>query len=642
MFGLPVSRGIAIGRAVLVASSRVDVAHYFIDEERIESEITRLRDARDAVASELSTLKRDLPVEAPAELSALLDVHLMLLHDDTLTGATKQWIRERHYNAEWALSAQLEVLARQFDEMEDEYLRERKADLEQVVERLLRAMERGPASPFAPAPGVSPRDFAGEDPLVLVANDIAPADMLQFKRSVFTGFVTDVGGKTSHTAIVARSMDIPAVVGAREASRLIRQDDWLVIDGDAGIVIVDPSPIVLEEYRFRQRQRDMKRERLSRLRHTPAVTLDGERVELLANIELPADAAVALDAGAVGVGLFRSEFLFMNRDGELPGEDEQFEAYRTAVEAMKGLPVTIRTVDIGADKPLDRMSANELRHEHALNPALGLRAIRWSLSEPGMFRQQLRAILRASAHGKVKILIPMVAHLSEVEHTFEALARAKQQLKEAGRPFTDVEGRRDDRSAGGRADAAGVPAPLRLRLDRHQRPDPVHARDRPRGRGRGAPVRPLAPGGAAAAGAVDRAGARHRQGRQRVRRDGGRSGLHRSAARDGLAQLFDAPVAGRGDQAPGAAHRHTPLVGMARSRAGRRRSREGMHARQAACMRKLRRRRRLEISARVAVCARQKCVQPGTSLIRSRLEQRPSNQSKAGVRQKERRPAKKL
>ncbi|HWH81771.1 MAG TPA: phosphoenolpyruvate--protein phosphotransferase [Burkholderiaceae bacterium] len=438
VFGLPVSRGVAIGRAVLVASSRVDVAHYFIEADRVEAEVTRLRSARDAVAGELTTLQRDLPADAPAELSALLDVHLMLLHDETLTGATKQWIHERHYNAEWALSAQFEVLARQFDEMEDEYLRERKADLEQVVERLLRAMARGPASPFVPAPGVQPRDFAGEDPLVLVANDIAPADMLQFKRSVFTGFVTDVGGRTSHTAIVARSMDIPAVVGAREASRVIRQDDWLVIDGDAGIVIVDPSPIVLEEYRFRQRQSDLGRERLARLRHTPAVTLDGETVELLANIEMPSDARAALEEGAAGVGLFRSEFLFMSRGGELPGEDEQFEAYRAAVEAMQGAPVTIRTVDIGADKPLDRMSANELRHEHALNPALGLRAIRWSLAEPGMFRQQLRAILRAAALGPVRMLIPMVAHLSEVRATLEALDRARQQLSEAGRVFGPV------------------------------------------------------------------------------------------------------------------------------------------------------------------------------------------------------------
>lgn len=437
VFGIPVSRGVAIGRAVLVASSRVDVAHYFIAPAQAEAEIERLRQARDTVVQELSTLQRDLPADAPAELSALLDVHLMLLHDESLTAATKVWIRERHYNAEWALSAQLEVIARQFDEMEDAYLRERKADLEQVVERLLKALTRTELE--VPVGLAVARDFAGEDPLVLVASDIAPADMLQFKSSVFTGFVTDVGGRTSHTAIVARSMNIPAVVGAREASRLIRQDDWVIIDGDAGVVVINPSPIVLEEYRFRQRQSELERARLDRLRHTPAVTLDGQAVELLANIEMPGDAPAALNSGAVGVGLFRSEFLFMNRDGQLPDEEEQFEAYREAVQAMQGLPVTIRTVDIGADKPLDRMSAQELRHEHMLNPALGLRAIRWSLSEPAMFRRQLRAILRASAFGKVRILLPMVAHLSEVRSTLDEIARAKQQLDDRGQSHGPVE-----------------------------------------------------------------------------------------------------------------------------------------------------------------------------------------------------------
>ena len=445
VFGMPVSRGVAIGRAVLVASSRVDVAHYFVAAERIEFEIDRLRQACDEVAAELSALQRDLPPEAPHELSALLDVHLMLLHDESLSGATKTWIQERHYNAEWALSAQLEVLARQFDSMEDAYLRERKADVEQVVERVLRQLSSSAAGVVAGAGTVAPtsalgvRDFGGEDPLVLVANDVAPADMLQFKRSIFTGFVTDVGGRTSHTAIVARSLDIPAVVGAREASRVIRQDDWVVIDGDAGVVIVNPSPIVLEEYRFRQRQSELERARLDRLRHKPAVTLDGEAVELLANIELPDDAPGALEAGAVGVGLFRSEFLFMNRGGDLPGEDEQYEAYRSAVLAMGGLPVTIRTVDVGADKPLERMSAQELRHEHGLNPALGLRAIRWSLAEPSMFRQQLRAILRASAHGKVRVLIPMVAQMAEVRSIVETMARVRQQLDDAGRIYGDVE-----------------------------------------------------------------------------------------------------------------------------------------------------------------------------------------------------------
>jgi phosphotransferase system enzyme I (PtsI) len=437
VFGLPVSRGVAIGRAVLVASSRVDVAHYFIALDAVDAEVQRLRHARDLVSVELEALKHDLPTDAPQELAALLDVHLMLLHDDALTGPTRQWIEERHYNAEWALSAQLEVLSRQFDEMEDEYLRERKADVEQVAERVLRALARGNGAQHDPT--VDARDFAGEDPLVLVADDISPADMLQFKRSVFTGFITDVGGRTSHTAIVARSLDIPAVVGAREASRLIRQDDWVIIDGDAGLVVVDPSPIVLEEYRFRQRQGQLERERLTRLRHKAAITLDGQRVELLANIEMPEDTVAALEAGAEGVGLFRSEFLFMNRDGRLPGEDEQFAAYRAAVLAMRGLPVTIRTVDIGADKPLERSAANEMRHDHMLNPALGRRAIRWSLSEPAMFRAQLRAILRAAAFGPVKLLIPMLSHVNEIRSTFECIERAREQLRHAGTPFGTVE-----------------------------------------------------------------------------------------------------------------------------------------------------------------------------------------------------------
>ena len=441
VFGLPVSRGVAIGRAVLVASSRVDVAHYYVEAGMIEAEVRRLRAARDLVVDELTALKEDVPEDAHDELVALLDVHLMLLQDESLSEATRQWIVERHYNAEWALSSQLEVIARQFDEMEDEYLRDRKADLEQVVERVITALGRlgGDGAPIDDGGGPGPRDFAGEDPLILVAADIAPADMLKFRRSVFTGFVTDVGGRNSHTAIVARSMDIPAVVGAREASRIVTQDDWIIIDGDAGVVIVNPSPIVLEEYRFRQRQVELERARLDRLRHTPAVTLDGHPIELLANIELPSDAQAVLDAGAVGVGLFRSEFLFMNRAGRLPGEEEQYEAYSKVVKALAGLPVTIRTVDIGADKQLDRTPQQQERNnDHYLNPALGLRAIRWSLSEPEMFGEQLRAILRASVHGKVRLLVPMVAQLREVRLLLEAIERAKAQLRLRGQAYLDV------------------------------------------------------------------------------------------------------------------------------------------------------------------------------------------------------------
>ncbi|HSV52019.1 MAG TPA: phosphoenolpyruvate--protein phosphotransferase [Burkholderiaceae bacterium] len=439
LHGLPVARGIAIGRAVLIASSRVDVAHYFVEPAQIEAEIERVRAGRNAVVDELHRLQHDMPKDAPHELAALLDVHLMLLQDEALTTGVKHWITDRLYNAEWALTTQLEVIARQFDEMEDEYLRERKADLEQVVERILRYM-KGVASPVAPS---APRRKTQQDlllddtvdvPLVLIAHDLSPADMLQFKQSVFAGFVTDVGGKTSHTAIVARSMDIPAVVGARGSSQVVRQDDWVIIDGDAGVVIGDPSAIILAEYGFKQRQAELERERLSRLRHTPAVTLDGQKVELLANIEMPEDAAGAVKAGAVGVGLFRSEFLFMGRHGKLPDEEEQYRAYKRAVDGMLGMPVTIRTVDIGADKPLDKSS----KDEGHLNPALGLRAIRWSLADPAMFLTQLRAILRAAAHGQVNLLIPMLAHGSEIRHTISLIDFARAELDNRGVTYGPV------------------------------------------------------------------------------------------------------------------------------------------------------------------------------------------------------------
>lgn len=443
--GLAVSRGIAIGRAVIVASSRLEVAHYFVKPEQVEAEIERLRSARDVVVEEIVKVQQSLhelsSSDAHPELSALLDVHLMLLQDEQLTGGVKHWIAERHYNAEWALTAQLDVIARQFDEMEDPYLRERKADLEQVVERILRVM-RGIASVVAaPALALVSEDdplaeVAASQALVLVAHDLSPTDMLQFKQSAFAGFVTDVGGKTSHTAIVARSMDIPAVVGARSASQLLRQDDWVIIDGDAGVLLIDPSPMLLAEYAAKQRQGEIERERLSRLKNTPAVTLDGQRIELLANIEQPKDVVAALKAGALGVGLFRTEFLFMGRSGKLPDEEEQFHAYRRVVEGMRGLPVTIRTVDVGADKPLER-GAGRGGDDH-LNPAMGLRAIRWSLAEPVVFLVQLRAILRAAAFGPIHLLIPMLAQTSEIRQTLTLIERAREQLVTSGTEYGPV------------------------------------------------------------------------------------------------------------------------------------------------------------------------------------------------------------
>ncbi|GGH65611.1 phosphoenolpyruvate-protein phosphotransferase [Comamonas phosphati] len=410
----------------------MEVVHYFIRPEQIASEIERARSARRAVIDELRRLQEDMPKDAPGELDALLDVHLMLLQDEALAEAIRHWISDRLYNAEWALTTQLEIVSRQFDEMEDEYLRERKADLEQVVERILWHM-KGAGSPVA-APVAGAAETVADTPLVLVAQDLSPADMLQFKSKVFAGFITAVGGKTSHTAIVARSMDIPAVVGARAASQLIRQDDWIIIDGNEGVVIVDPTPMILDEYSFRQRQSELERERLSRLRYTPSITLDGQKIELLANIEQPGDGPAAVRAGAVGVGLFRTEFLFMGRSGNLPGEEEQYRAYREAIDGMQGMPVTIRTLDVGADKPLDKAQPKD----YYLNPALGLRAIRWSLADTAMFRTQLRAILRAAAHGQIHLLFPMLAHRSEIEQTLAQLHQAQSELDAHGVAYGQV------------------------------------------------------------------------------------------------------------------------------------------------------------------------------------------------------------
>ncbi len=421
LHGIPVSRGIAIGRAYLIAPAALDVDHYLVELAQIDDEIERFRAALKLVEQELDTLRADLAADAPSEMGAFISVHLMILNDVMLVQETIDLIRTRRFNVEWALTEQLERLSKHFDDVEDEYLRERKADIEQVVERVLKALA-----------GASPPALHGScDEMIVVAHDIAPADMLQFKGQTFQGFVTDLGGRTSHTAIVARSLGIPAAVGVQQASALIRQDDLIIVDGDHGVVIVDPAPIVLEEYTYRQSEMALERRKLQRLKFSPTQTLCGAKIQLYANIELPEDAQAALDSGATGVGLFRTEFLFMNHKHHLPEEDEQFEAYKRAAQLMNGLPVTIRTIDVGADKPLDSMGGGD-GYETAANPALGLRAIRWSLSEPQMFLTQLRAILRASALGTIKILIPMLAHAQQIDQTLDLIREAKRQLDDAG------------------------------------------------------------------------------------------------------------------------------------------------------------------------------------------------------------------
>ncbi|HEY4139188.1 MAG TPA: phosphoenolpyruvate--protein phosphotransferase, partial [Casimicrobiaceae bacterium] len=328
----------------------------------------------------------------------------------------------QHCNAEWALTQQMGVLVEQFEQIEDSYLRERKNDVVQVGERVLkRLMGR---------PGTLPPTKA-EEQTILVAHDLSPADVIQFKHHHYGAFLTDLGGVTSHTAIVARSLNVPAVVATHNARQLIRDGELLIVDGTNHVVIVNPDRAVLSEYRLKQNELDLARQKLKRLRTKAAETIDGVRIEMQANIELPDDLEQALANGATGIGLFRSEFLFLNRDG-LPSEDEQFEAYRAVAKGMAGKPVTIRTFDLGADKHKEGL---EGLSRVAPNPALGLRAVRFCLAEPRLFLTQLRAILRASHYGNVQILIPMLASVAEIDQTLAMLAQAKETLREQGVPF---------------------------------------------------------------------------------------------------------------------------------------------------------------------------------------------------------------
>ena len=437
LHGIGVSGGIAIGRAHLITAVALDVSHYLVEPGQIAGEVARFEAAIASVQEEFKTLHTTLAHSSPSELGAFLDLHWMILSDGMLSKEPVRIIEERRCNAEWALIQQMDALVAQFDEIEDEYLRERKNDVTQVVERVLKAL-MGVKSPMQSALTKTQKlraQLAQESEMLVVAHELSPADMLIFKQHQFAGFVTDVGGVTSHTAILARSLALPAIVALHHAREWIEEDDWLILDGTAGVLIVAPDDEVLEEYKLKRHGLTLEKKKLRRLVSAPATTLDGTPVELHANIELPDDVKAAHDAGATGVGLFRTEFLFMNRR-ELPGEEEQFEAYRKVVRSMNGLPVTIRTLDIGADKQIDAVAAGSAGYDGvALNPALGLRAIRYCLAEPQMFLAQLRAILRASHYGPVKILLPMVAHAHEIDQSLALIAQAKAQLDAVDLPY---------------------------------------------------------------------------------------------------------------------------------------------------------------------------------------------------------------
>jgi len=411
--GIGVSGGIAIGRAHLLTHTQLEVQHYDIAEGELAQETARFDKAIQAVRNELAALSDHIPDNAPPEFEGFLNLHLMILNDNTLSEVPKEVITTQRCNAEWALTQQAEELLTQFDRIEDDYLRERKTDVMQVVERVLKALTGQPRA--IPAP------LHPEEDSILVAHDLSPADVILFKQHHFASFVTDLGGATSHTAILARSLNIPSIVALHHARHLIREGELLIVDGSTGVIIVSPDTNVLSEFRLRQEQWQLEREKLKRLKTTRAATLDGTRIELHANIELPEDVVQAKENAAAGIGLFRSEFLFLNRD-LLPTEDEQFESYRRVAVEMDGLPVTVRTLDLGADKPLNGAQ------RFSPNPALGLRAIRLCLAEPQMFHHQLRAILRASHYGKIRILVPMLSTVQELNQTLHLIEEAKRSL----------------------------------------------------------------------------------------------------------------------------------------------------------------------------------------------------------------------
>ena len=413
MHGAGISGGIAIGRAQLASHALLEVAHYNIPQNKIKSEKTRFDHAIKSVSKGLKDLRKKMTSDIPeAEFEVFLNLHRMILDDSTVSEAPKNIIESMRCNAEWALKVQLDNLLEQFSKIDDTYLRQREADVRQVAERILKAL--------LGLPGDAPTHNADEN-TIIVAHDLSPTDVVLFKQHKFSGFITDLGGATSHTTIVARSLNIPSVVALHQARALIRENEIIIVDGTAGLIIVDPDEVVLAEYEVLQKQWLFEQQKLKRLRRNRATTIDGADIELNANIELPEDVASAKENGATGVGLFRTEFLFLNR-GDLPSEDEQFEAYRQVVRNMKSSCITIRTFDLGSDKQPEGYT------RVAPNPALGQRGIRLCLAEPQLFLFQLRAILRASKYGKIRILIPMLSNVHEINQTLHLIAQAKESL----------------------------------------------------------------------------------------------------------------------------------------------------------------------------------------------------------------------
>ncbi|MBW9273510.1 MAG: phosphoenolpyruvate--protein phosphotransferase [Candidatus Thiodiazotropha sp. (ex. Lucinisca nassula)] len=419
--GINTSREVAIGDVYLLQQGIPEVTHREISEDLIQSEIERFENALHITSNHLRLVREQIPTNTALDISEFIDTHLLMLEDYAISQATINLIRENLFSAEWALQVRRDELVRVFDEMDDPYLRTRKDDVDHVVGQVQFVLAGG-----------KPQQQSDLNGRIVVAKDLTPAETIMMKNQGVVAFVTEFGGPLSHTAILARSLGIPAVVGIHQATSLFRHGEQLVVDGAQGVVLADPTPRILDYYRQRIEERRLREEELRRRVDLPALTIDGEQIFLHANIELPEDIEITLNNRADGVGLFRTEFLFMNRPTP-PTEEEQLEAYREAVKGLGGIPLTIRTLDLGMDKTTGSITDSGCMP--AINPALGLRAIRLCLKEPELFIPQLRAILRASAEGPVRLMLPMLSGIQELKQALRMIERTKEELHNADLPF---------------------------------------------------------------------------------------------------------------------------------------------------------------------------------------------------------------
>ena len=416
-----VSRGVAIGAVHRVHGTDLDIPEYSIAAAAVEAEVERFEQALTEARAQLADIREQIPANAPSEIGAFIETHLLMMQDSAITDTVAALIREHHCNAEWALKMQAEHLTAVFEAMDDSYLRTRRDDVVHVTARIQRILLKQERT-------IETRKADNASPPVIVADELTPADIILLHQQGVAAFVTEHGGPLSHSAILTRSLRIPAIVGMHNARRMLLDDETVIVDGEPGHVLAGPDEAALEFYRHRQKRDARYRRMLGMLRDEPAISADGVRIRMQANVELPNDSADAAQVGAEGVGLYRTEFLYMNRD-ETPGEEEQLAAYRRVLRSVDG-PVTIRTLDLGADKTIGRNASKT-----SSNPALGLRAIRLCLKETDLFRTQLRALLRASAEGDLRIMLPMVSNIQEMRQTRHLIGELKEELRREGLDF---------------------------------------------------------------------------------------------------------------------------------------------------------------------------------------------------------------